>query len=280
MINRRISNRGKVCAGFAALAMLSTVALAENTPSDLEAMARKAQDPLADVRAVMTDNTIAFKGGDDDTSFSFQIQPVYSIANETSVNMIFRAVVPILGIEPGVDTPITGPGPRADGSTWGLGDSLVQFFFSPKTDGGLKWGLGPQVSLDTSTNDGLSGPSWGAGLAGVLFGGSKNWSYGAVAMQHWGNSGDFSLLTIQPIVLYNFINRTGAYIGYNNSIAVDWKATSDNKVTLPVGVTYGQTLLLKNGDGLDLSGGFYGLAIRPDQGSKWQIKFGISYFFN
>ena len=253
----------------------------EEEKISLEEMARKAQDPLADIRAVMTDNTIAFKGGDDDTSYGFQIQPVYSIQNETSVNMIFRAVVPILGIEPGVYTPITGPDPRSpSGSTWGLGDSIVQYFFSPKTDGALKWGLGPQVSLDTSTNEGLSGPKWGAGVAGVIFGGSEHWSYGAVAMQHFGNSGDFSLLTIQPIVLYNFVRRPGAYIGYNNSIAVDWKVPSGDDVTLPLGVTYGQTMLLKNGNGFDVSGGLYGLAVRPDQGPKWQIKFGLSWFFN
>ena len=41
-----------------------------------EELARKAQDPLADVRAVMTDNTIAFGTSDDDTSYGFQIQPV------------------------------------------------------------------------------------------------------------------------------------------------------------------------------------------------------------
>jgi hypothetical protein len=48
-----------------------------------EETARKASDPLGDVKALMTDNTIAFKAGEneDHTTFGFQLQPVYSIPN-------------------------------------------------------------------------------------------------------------------------------------------------------------------------------------------------------
>ena len=43
-------------------------------------MARKLQDPLANVSAFMTDNDIQFKSGKDGdtTSYSFQLQPVYA----------------------------------------------------------------------------------------------------------------------------------------------------------------------------------------------------------
>ena len=52
-------------------------------------MARKAQGPLGDVKAIMTDNIIGFGGGpDDDTTYGFQIQPVYAIENDTSLNII------------------------------------------------------------------------------------------------------------------------------------------------------------------------------------------------
>jgi hypothetical protein len=63
------------------------------TDEELAEFARKAQDPLADVKALMTDNTIGFNGGpDESTSYSFQLQPVYSIDNETSWNMILRGI--------------------------------------------------------------------------------------------------------------------------------------------------------------------------------------------
>lgn len=245
-----------------------------------EEMARKAQDPLGDVKALMTDNTIAFEAGpnEDDISYGFQLQPVYSMP-KASYNMIARAVLPILGLEPGVVVPPIGGEPRPeDGSQWGLSDSLVQLFFSPKSDGAVKWGLGPQVSLKTQTSDRVAGPGWGGGLAGVIFGGSGNWAYGAIAMQHWGES--FEILTLQPIVLYNFASRPGTYLGYNNSMTYDWRAKSDDAWTVPAGLTFGKTMLLASGNGLDLSVGIYSLAVWPQAAARWQLKLGVSYFFN
>ena len=136
----------KSCAGwlFATLIVFPQPALAQELTPE-EEMARKAQDPLADVRALMTDNTIAFGAGPggDDISFGFQLQPVYSIPNQSSYNMIARAVVPIIGVDPGVVIPPIGPEPRpGDDSRWGLGDIIGQFFFSPQSDSSFKWGIG------------------------------------------------------------------------------------------------------------------------------------------
>jgi len=44
--------------------------------------------------------------------------------------------------------------------------------------------------------------------------------------------------------------------------------------------TLGKSFLLGSGDGMDLSLGAYGLSRGPEGGSDWQLKFGISYFFN
>ena len=246
-------------------------------------MARKAQDPLGDVRAVMTDNTIAFKGGEDEeeTSYGFQIQPVYSLSTKGKLNIIARGIVPIAGIESGVVIPPIGEDPRPeDASKWGLGDIMAQVFFSPKTDGSVKWGIGPQVSFKSHTTNRAAGPGWGAGVAGVIFGGAGQWALGSMLGQHFGDNGDFSIMTVQPIILYNFKNWTGGYLGYNNSILFNWNAESKNAWTVPLGLTLGRTMLLKNGDGLDLSIGGYPLVARPEQASKWQLKLGVSYFFN
>lgn len=248
-----------------------------------EEMARKAADPLGDVKALMTDNTIAFQAGENknDTTFGFQFQPVYTIPNSTGVNMIARAIIPIIGVEPGVVVPPIGGEPRPENaSKWGLSDVMVQYFFSPKSDSSLKWGIGPQVSLKTHSSDRTAGPGWGGGLAGVIFGGSGQFSYGAVVMQHWGDNGNFSLMTVQPIVIYLLKSMPGVYVGYNNAFTYNWKERDKDALTLPLGMTVGKTLLLGNGDGLDLSVGAYPLAVHPAQAPRWQLKFGISYFFN
>jgi hypothetical protein len=179
-------------------------------------------------------------------------------------------VLPPLGTEPRPD----------ENDQWGLSDSIVQYFFSPKSDGSIKWGVGPQVSLKTRTSDQQAGPGWGAGLAGVIFAGVGNWSLGAIAMQHWGEENDFNVATVQGIVTYNFESMPGAYIGYNNALTYNWEADSDNKLTLPLGLTAGRTILLGNGDGLDFSLGAYDLVERPENAPEWQLKVGLSYFFN
>lgn len=261
-------------------ACFSVVAGAQELTPEEEA-ARKASDPLGNVRALMTDNTIAFQAGasGNDTSFGFQLQPVYAIPGE-KLNMIPRAIVPIAGLEAGVVAPPLGSEPRPDaGSTWGLSDTILQYFISPKSESAWKWGMGPQVSLRTRTSDRLAGAGWGGGLAAVVFGGSGQWSYGAFASQIWGQDG-FSVLTLQPIVIYMLRSFPGAYIGYNNSMTYDWSADSGNAFTLPLGLTFGRAIVMKNGDFWDLSVGAYPLAVRPDDAPTWQLKFGVSYFFD
>lgn len=265
-------------------AILMTAAAAESHAQDADAlaeMARKAQDPLGNVQALMTDNTIAFDAGpDDDTSYGFQLQPVYAIPNNSNWNMIARGIVPIMGFEPGVVIPPIGPEPRPpSGSDWGIGDSFFQFFFAPKSDSAWKWGVGPQVSLKTRSSSRQAGPGWGGGLAGVLFGSVGDWALGAIMMQHWGED-SFSVGTLQLTGIYNLPNSPGTYIGYNNALTFNWEGTSGNKVTIPLGATVGKTLLLGNGDGLDLSAGVYGLVEKPENAPSWQLKLGISYFFN
>jgi hypothetical protein len=244
-------------------------------------MARKAQNPLGDVKAIMSDNTIGFDGGpNNDTSYGIQIQPVYAVPNDSNYNQIARAIIPIVGVDPGVQIPVLGPEPRpSSGDDYGLSDIMLQYFFSPKSDSSIKWGVGPQVSVKSQSSDRQAGPGWGAGLAGVIFGGAGNWALGMVAFQHWGEK-DFSLASLNPIAIYNMESIPGAYIGYNNAINYNWNADSGEKLTFPLGLTIGRTMLLSSGNGLDVSAGLYDLVEHPTDGSEWQFKFGISYFFN
>ena len=39
-----------------------------------------------------------------------------------------------------------------------------------------------------------------------------------------------NILTLQPIVLYNFVSKPGTYLGYNNSITFNRKVSSDDVV--------------------------------------------------
>ena len=80
--------------------LLATQAYAQTDDEAAREMARKAQDPLGDIRAIMNDNTIGFGASEDDNViYNLQLQPVYAIKNNTKYNMIARAVIPILGLD-------------------------------------------------------------------------------------------------------------------------------------------------------------------------------------
>lgn len=247
---------------------------------DAAEMARKMQDPLANIKALMTDNDISWNTGsnEDETSYGFQLQPVYAVSfDDLGFNLVNRAVIPFLGIPGGGQKPILGePIPASNDHTWGLSDSVLQFFFSPKTDSAWKWGAGPMVSLKTRTDEKLAGPGWGGGFVAVLVGNiTENISSAFIASQLWGEDG-FSTTGLQPMIFYNLPN--GWNIHYNNMITYDWNAEdSSNAWTVPIGIAVGKMFAIKNGHGIDLFAGPYYNVERPEGAAEWTIKWGINW---
>jgi hypothetical protein len=239
-------------------------------------MARILQNPLANISAFMTDNDVLFDAGDEEnTSYQFQLQPVYAFDfPDHGFTLIPRAVIPIIGASQGADLPPIG---ISEERTWGLGDMVTQFFFAPHLESSWTFGIGPQLSWKTHTDSDLRGSDWGAGFAAVVTGGiGDNFSMSPMIANMWSYDGEFSLMSIQPTVYYNFDFLPGSYIAYNAAITADWKRSSSNAWTLPLGAVIGKTFDIA-GHGLDLSIGGYGNVVRPDSGPKWSLKFGITW---
>ena len=183
---------------------------ANDTGGGAAEMARKLQDPLANISAVMTDNDIQFKTGDDETSYSFQLQPVYAFDfPEQGFTFIPRALIPIIGAAPESTFPELGdPRPAGGSTTWGLSDIITQFFFAPKTATKWKWGVGPQISWKTRTDDKVGGPGWGSGLAGVVVGNlTEQLSFAGFLNQHWSFDGDYSTMGVSTESILQFQGR-------------------------------------------------------------------------
>ena len=242
-----------------------------------EEIARALQDPLATIAALMTDNTINFNSGDPETTgYNFQLQPVYAVPFET-FNFIPRGIIPIIGAPGSADFPNLGPPqPPGEGVTWGLGDIILQTFFNPKSKSAWKWGAGPQFSLQTRTDSAVAGPGWGAGVGVVLVGDIGRVSIAYLMNQHWGFDGEFSVLSMQPMIFWNLPSPEGFTINYNNTIALDWKGT-EGKWTVPLGAGVSQAFVLGGGHGLDIGLGLYGLVARPEGGPNWQLKIYLTW---
>lgn len=246
-----------------ALLLAASPALAQDDCDAACQAARKAQDPLAPVTGLLTDNTLGFGPTSDSSTYNYQLQPVFTIEGD-GANVIFRGLLPYIGL------------PDGDGGTrYGWSDTILQAFYVPEVEpGAFKLGYGVQASFDTAQK-GFGGPGNGAGLALVGFGFSGNWSYGGVVGHLWGED-DFSVTTIQPIAFYNLEDFLGgSYIGYSNTLSYDWR---DDAWTVPVGATFGKTFVVGGGHAIDVNLGAYTLLDTPEGGNDWQIKFGISWF--
>lgn len=260
------------------LAMFSNSVFAEDAATKIQ---RQLQDPLANIKAVMTDNDFLFKTGDDETSFSSNIQGLYGVPfKEQGFNLMNRVIVPVLGIAPGGQKPILGePLPPGGDTTWGISDMQLQLFFSPRSDAAWKWGIGPVISLKTRTDDKLAGAGWGAGPIAVLVGGiTENLSTAIVGSHLWGEEQDFSTSILQPMFFYNFPNYTGWEIQYNNTITYDWNASSNNAWTVPLGLGVGKTIMLGE-VGFNIVGGYYYNVKKPEGAADSMLRVSANFVF-
>lgn len=243
-----------------------------------EEVAKALQDPLGNIRALITDNAFQFNAGDPaTTNYNFQLQPVWALSLE-KINLIPRAVIPILGATNNAKLPEFGdPLGTASQTTWGLSDITLQLFMGPKSKGGWGWGVGPQFSLQTRTSENLAGAGWGGGIALIGVGQINQVSLALIASQHWGNQGDYSLLSIQPMIYYNFINWVGGTINYNNTITFDQKVEVGTGWSVPLGLSVSKAFVLKGGHGIDASIGYYNYVSRPINAPNDEIRFGLAW---
>jgi hypothetical protein len=130
------------------------MSVAEESAADL---ARASQNPVADMISLPFQNNTNYNiGPDDDTQNVLNIQPVAPLSLNEDTNLITRTIVPI------ISQPKLFPGGEREN---GLGDIQFTAFYSPKkpTAGGLIWGAGPVVLMDTATDKVLGTGKWSAG---------------------------------------------------------------------------------------------------------------------
>ena len=261
---------------FTALMVVFALPAAVSGQTDDEAdrmaqLAAMTQNPLASIAAIVSDNTFNFKtGNDDETAYSFQLQGMYSLPTE-KITYLPRVIVPIIGAPAGASLPWPGEIGPETGTTWGMSDLITQLFITPNTEGSIKWGIGPQVSLKTRTSDDVGGAGWGGGLAGVLVTSGGNFSFAGIIGNMWGED-SFNTFLFQPMTYYNFPQVAGLSLSYQGQITADWSAKSSERWTVPIGLQLGKLWDLGGGYALDVSGGPYYVAGGPESGPDWQFK--------
>jgi hypothetical protein len=245
---------------------------AEDEGNNQEALAKAAQNPIANMISVPFQNNFNFGIGPNKvTQWDLDVQPVIPISLSKDWNLITRTVIPI------INQPSPAPGVP---SAFGLGDINPQFYFSPAKPGKLIWGVGPTFTLPTGTESILTSGKWSAGPAVVALTIQGHWVMGGVANQQWSFAGwgdkNVSAFLVQPFVNYNLPH--GWYLVAAPIITSDWEADSGQKWTVPVGAGVGKIFKIgKQAFNAQLQA--FDNVVKPDTGADWQLRFQIQLLF-
>jgi hypothetical protein len=289
MRRRRSVTSVGVLAMTIAASLLASPLRAEETAApasagDATELAKKTQNPVADLISVPFQNNLSFGlGPKDATQWVMNVQPVIPIELTDDWNLITRTIIPIIyqgSPAPGID------------HAGGIGDVNPSVFLSPAGSKKLIWGVGPTMTFPTASDKQLGAGKYSAGPAAVALTMQGPWVVGALANNQWSFAGwgdtKVNALLIQPFVNYNF--GKGWYAVSAPIVTANWVASSGDKWTVPVGGGGGRLFRLKQlpgGDNLGKLGelpvntqiqAFYN-ATSPDLAGDWQLRLQVQFLF-
>ena len=237
-------------------------------------LAKKTENPIADLISVPFNNYTTFNYGGRGTFDLLEIQPVIPIHLTPDWNLITRTVIPV------VWTPDLSPIPTVP-----LGTAPTDFsaFLTPsKETNGWLWGVGPIVQIPTISNADLGSNVWGGGptavivhtgekiVGGVLI--NTVWSFGGTKGPG-GNSYNTSLF--EPFINYNFGH--GWYVYSDPNIVANWQARR-TKWTVPLGGGVGRIVRIGKLP-IKLSAGLFYNIIQPAPGGRWVLNTDLTFIF-
>jgi hypothetical protein len=243
--------------------------------SDEKDLAKKVQNPIADLISVPFQNNTNYNiGPNERAQNTLNIQPVIPVHLSERVMLITRTILPIV-YQPDTTSTV--------GGSSGLGDLNPAFFFSPANPGKLMYGVGPIFTLPTATQRATGSGKWCVGPAAVALMQPGHWTFGLLVNQLWSIGGPddrtgVSFLTMQYFVNYNLAHAW--YLASQPIITADFKASGGDQWTVPFGGGVGKIFKLGK---LPLNGSVQGYKnVRPnDSGTvaSWQLRVQIAFLF-
>lgn len=239
-----------------------------------DALAKKAQNPIANMISVPLQNNTSFGIG----TFGrvqnvLNVQPVIP-SGLGKWNLINRLIIPITS-QPNIT--------QEDGGEFGLGDIVYQGFFTPSGKGKVTWGIGPVLIAPTATHQNLGSGKWSAGPAAIVVAFINKWVIGGVVYNAFSFAGQSDRADVNAGVLQYFVNynlQKAWYITSSPIISVNWKATDNNKLILPFGAGVGKIF----GIGKQKFNGqvsAYWNAVKPEavNGPDWSLRAQLVFLF-
>ena len=228
-------------------------------------LAKKLSNPISDLVSVpLQFNWEQNVGPAKQTRFILNVQPVMPFAINKDWNLIARVILPMVSQPALVDN---------GEPTFGVSDVQTSFFFSPSKAGKFTWGVGPALSLPSTSEPTLGSGKWSAGPTVVVLKQSGAWTYGALWNQVWSFSGDpartdVNQMFFQPFLAYQATHTVTLTV--QSESTANWEA-DDDTWTVPINVLVGK-LSSFGVFPASYQVGFGFFPAHPDIGPSWKIR--------
>jgi hypothetical protein len=286
------------------LAAIATLSLTLITPLNSQAqqpsaetgdLQKATQNPVAGLISVPIQSNTNFGIGPFDRNQGvLNIQPVVPVNLSENWNLIVRWITPIIwqpapgtanlevyGIVENTPAYFAAQDVQAHAGVFGLGDMTPTFFFSPAKPHKVIWGAGPMFALPTATGRVLGQGKLSVGPSLVVLTQPGPWTIGALVNNIWSVAGPSDRANVNQMLLQYFINynlKKGWSISISPTITANWKASSGNVWTVPVGGGVGRVFRL-GFQPVNVSVAFFGNVVHPVDGSPWGMRLQMSFLF-
>jgi hypothetical protein len=223
-------------------------------------------------------NTV--RGMGDRWNSNLCFQPMLPLALTKDWSLIVRPVITLFNSMPFPSAridPVTHQPSLDIDKTMTFGDSTFMAMVSPGPSLVGNWimGLGPTFIFPTASSNYTGMGTWQAGPAAV-FGYFSDKFVVAAFVQNWtsyateGNRRETNVMNLQPVLAFFLPN--GWSIGYSGNVLSNWKAESNDRWTVPLGLGVSKVVFLGR---LPIKIGLAGqyMPIHPDEfGEKWNLQ--------
>jgi len=247
-----------------------------STPSAAEIAAELANpnSPLGTMNFIFDYSSFQgnISGADQANSSRLAFQPGMPYPLTETANLFFRPLFPLI-----VDQDVPGPA-GFENVEFELGDITYDLSVFNSAPNGIVYGGGLAGLIPTATDDAAGLDQWLLGPE-VIIAVMKPWGViGAIASHQWDVAGDddFDTSITGGQYFYSFNIKDGWVFGAGPTFSYNHKASSGNKLTLPLGVGGSKTAII-SGRPWKFSLQYWYYAESPDNfGPEHQIRLQIS----
>ncbi|MEZ2348644.1 neuromedin U [Terriglobus sp. RCC_193] len=279
--------------------LLPGLAAAQQTQTEeahsTENLQKATQNPVASMISVPFQNNSNFGIGPYGRIQNvLNIQPVIPVKVTPDLNLIVRWIAPIVyqpapgtanlqvyGINEDTPAYFAAVDVQQHAAIGGLGDMAPTFFLTSAKAHKMIFATGPMFVLPTGTSRVLGQGKFSMGPSILTLVQPGHWTVGALISNVWSVAGDSSRSDVNQMSFQYFVNynlKKGWALSTGPIISANWKGSSGNVWTVPIGGGVGRVMRLGY-QPANIGVQFYRNAVYPTGGSPWSMRLSVSLLF-